>query len=144
MSFLLYKQTNPNSYETVNIKLRALKPEWFVSNINEDGTVPVLQLDNKRLISESLFVCDYLDAAYNGQLVPKDPFEFASHKLVIHHFNKFIQLFYKFIGFMAKLTEEEKAQVGSKMNEELLRLEKELTDKQYLGGVHRSEVSFVV
>lgn len=121
-------------YETVNVKLRDLKPEWFVSNVNRDGTVPVLQLDEKRILSESLIICDYLDVAYKGQLIPSDPYEFAKHKLVMHHFTKYIGLYYKFIGFMAKLSEEEKTEVGKQINAELARFQMELADNNFLGG----------
>lgn len=102
--------------------------------MNCDGTVPVLQLDEKRLLSESLIICDYLDAAYKGNLIPRDPYEFARHKLIMHHFTKCIGLYYKFIGFMAKLSAEEKVEVAKQINVELAKLQKELGNNDFLSG----------
>ena len=82
------------SYETVNITLNK-KPSWYLE-LNPLGQVPCLQLDEKRVIPESLIVCEYLDSAYpENKLTPEDPYVNAQHKLIVEAFSKVITNFYK-------------------------------------------------
>nr|QUF59392.1 glutathione S-transferase GSTO1-1 [Brachionus angularis] len=83
-------------YETVNIKLKQ-KPEWYLE-LNPLGQVPCLQLDEKRVIPESLIVSEYLDQTYpENKLIPTDPYTIAVHKLIVEEFSKIVTNFYKFL-----------------------------------------------
>lgn len=73
------------------------KPEWYAS-INPSLQVPCLQFDNGQILTESLIICEYLDAAYPGpRLIQSDPLKHAMDKLVIEKFSRIIPLYYKLI-----------------------------------------------
>jgi glutathione S-transferase len=82
--------------EEVNIHLK-LKPEWFPSQINPHGQVPVIE-HNGHLIRESRIAFDYIDAAFGGpSLWPADPYKRAMDQLLVDDFgSKFIPNFYKY------------------------------------------------
>ncbi len=70
----------------VEVNLRN-KPEWF-HNLNREGSTPVLQLDEHRILTESLIICDYLEEALQGkELLPFDAYIKAYHKLLIQKFS---------------------------------------------------------
>lgn len=59
-------------HEVVNIHLER-RPEW-ASEVLQNGTVPVLQQDDKR-VSGSMVIAEYLEEAYcTPKLLPSDPY----------------------------------------------------------------------
>jgi glutathione S-transferase len=83
-------------HEEVNIHLKQ-KPEWFLSQINPHGLVPVID-HNGHLIRESRIAFDYVDAAFEGpSLWPADPYKRALDQLLVEDFgSKFIPNYYKY------------------------------------------------
>uniref|UniRef100_A0A8C6ZI71 Glutathione S-transferase omega n=1 Tax=Nothoprocta perdicaria TaxID=30464 RepID=A0A8C6ZI71_NOTPE len=75
------------SHEVININLKN-KPDWFFEK-NPFGLVPVLETSKGQLIYESPITCEYLDEAFPGKkLLPSDPYERASQKMLLEHFSK--------------------------------------------------------
>ncbi len=113
------------------------KPEWYFK-INADGLVPTLQLDEDRIIGESLIICDYLDTAYpNNNIIPADPYEFAVHKLIVQAFNKPMGLFYK-------LAKKIDTSAGPQLNDELAKFISHLKGKLFFGGNSPLYADFMV
>jgi glutathione S-transferase len=51
--------------------------------------VPALQLDDGRVLTDSMVVSEYIDNAFpENKLTPADPFVNAQHKLLIEPFSK--------------------------------------------------------
>ncbi len=66
--------------------------------LNPLGQVPCLQVEEDKLIPESLINCDYLEAAFPDKkpLKSADPYTNAQHSLIAESFNGVIGAFYKF------------------------------------------------
>ncbi|KAK6982294.1 glutathione S-transferase omega-1 [Biomphalaria glabrata] len=89
-------------FETVNIHLLK-KPDWFLEK-NPNGTVPVLELDNK-IIYESTATCEWLDDVYTqNRLQPTDPYVKAWDRILLEYFGKVTGAFY---GFLKNASERE-------------------------------------
>ncbi|MFK5912750.1 MAG: glutathione S-transferase family protein [Woeseiaceae bacterium] len=65
-------------YTRTDIDL-ANPPEWF-SKISPMEKVPVLIVDNKKMLFESSVICEYLDEVTPGSLHPDKPLEKARHR----------------------------------------------------------------
>jgi len=64
------------------------KPEWIFEK-NPGGKVPTLELNDGRILYESLIVADYLDEAYPGvKLTSQDPFQKAEDRILIENFGQ--------------------------------------------------------
>jgi glutathione S-transferase len=74
-------------FEIVNVNLTE-KPDWFLA-LNPRGQVPTLELDDGRILAESLIVADYLDEVgdKSKMLHPKDSFQKAKDRLLVERFN---------------------------------------------------------
>jgi glutathione S-transferase len=74
-------------FEVVNINLVS-KPDWFLA-LNPRGQVPTLELDDGRILAESLIVADYLDEVGDKSKIlhPKDTFQKAKDRLLVERFN---------------------------------------------------------
>ncbi|NXD09792.1 GSTO1 transferase, partial [Nothocercus nigrocapillus] len=78
------------SHEVININLKN-KPDWFFEK-NPFGLVPVLETSKGQLIYESPITCEYLDEAFpEKKLLPSDPYERASQKMLLDYFAKKIE-----------------------------------------------------
>ena len=74
MVFLAEKNVE---YELVHC-VPAGKPSADLLRMNPLGRIPVLELDDGRVLPDSLAACIYLDGAYSGvQLIPSDDFQRA-------------------------------------------------------------------
>lgn len=63
------------------------KPEWYF-DINPYGKVPSLEIAPNKYIYESLLVAEYLEESYpQVPLLPKDPFERATQKILIERWS---------------------------------------------------------
>ncbi|BFZ12828.1 hypothetical protein BsWGS_15867 [Bradybaena similaris] len=90
-------------HETINVNLKD-KPDWFLQK-NPQGTVPVLELDDK-VIYESTAVAEWLDDVYpNNRLQPTDPYRRAQDRILLEYSGK---LGTSFITLLLKPEEIEK------------------------------------
>lgn len=65
-------------YEPVNLVLAEQKAEGYRA-VNPQGLIPALELDDGRIISQSLAICEWLDAEYKEPvLIPNDSYEAAA------------------------------------------------------------------
>ncbi|MGH1539258.1 MAG: glutathione S-transferase family protein [Arenicella sp.] len=65
-------------YSRTNIDLND-KPAWFIQQ-SPMGKVPVLQVDQQRILFESSVICEYLNEVTPGSLHPNDTFARAYHR----------------------------------------------------------------
>ncbi len=126
----------------VNVKLRADLPEWYAKDINPNRTVPALQFDDGRVISESLIVAEYLDEAYPANKVRRsDPYEHAQEKLAIETFSKVVPFFYKLVLGPAETFQESQDKFSEALG---LFLNGHLGEKRFLGGETASYADYMV
>ncbi|XP_041986189.1 uncharacterized protein LOC121738292 [Aricia agestis] len=92
-------------YEIVNIDLMD-KPEWF-SKKSPFGKVPVFEVEENVIVTESLIIAQYLDDAYpQHQLLPKDPVMKAQDKVIAEVSIAIFSLFFKIVKFPDSITED--------------------------------------
>lgn len=124
------------NFEVIDIHLKK-KPEWFLSEINPYGLVPVIE-HNGHIIRESAVTFDYIDEVFGDKsLWPTDPYKKARAKLVLNDFgSQFTSNYYKY--YFRKNDDETSITILKFIKS----LEKEITDN---GGLFVSgpEVSAI-
>lgn len=84
--------------ELININVRR-RPEWY-ADINNQGAVPCLQIDDTKNITDSFIICEYLDAVYpKNKLISTDPYTKARHQMLIDGFQRVAALLFKALKF---------------------------------------------
>lgn len=83
-------------YELSEIDLTVPRPDWYLKNLNPNGTVPSM-LHNGHNIYESLVCCDYIEEVYpEPTLYHPDPLKRAFERIYIQTWaSKGIPAFYK-------------------------------------------------
>jgi len=66
------------AYSRTNIDLYN-KPDWLFA-ISPTGKVPILLVDENKVIFESNVICEYLDEVSINPLYPSDKFDKANHR----------------------------------------------------------------
>jgi len=73
------------------------KPEWLLEK-NPNGKVPTIELQDGRVLYESLIVADFIDEAYkNRPLNASDPFQKALDRIWVEEYSKVTTFFYKMV-----------------------------------------------
>lgn len=60
------------------------KPAWF-TELSPTGKVPLLHIDQSKILFESAVICEYLDDLTPGAFLPSSPLEKAQHKAWIEY-----------------------------------------------------------
>ncbi|XP_025906375.1 glutathione S-transferase omega-1-like isoform X1 [Nothoprocta perdicaria] len=131
------------SHEVININLKN-KPDWFFEK-NPFGLVPVLETSKGQLIYESPITCEYLDEAFPGKkLLPSDPYERASQKMLLEHFSKIAPLVFKY--YTAVRDGQDASAVKAEFVEKINKLEETLSkcNTVYFGGDSVSMLDYMV
>ncbi|NWX82790.1 GSTO1 transferase, partial [Nothoprocta ornata] len=131
------------SHEVININLKN-KPDWFFEK-NPLGLVPVLETSKGQLIYESPITCEYLDEAFPGKkLLPSDPYERASQKMLLEHFSKIAPLVFKY--YTAIRDGQDASAVKAEFVEKISKLEETLSkcNTVYFGGDSVSMFDYMV
>ena len=118
------------SYEVVNIKLLKKQPKWYY-DLNPSGTVPCLQLDDGRVVYDSLTLAEYLDNAFpENKLTPSDPYVNAQHKMLMEHFTSkvWVHFFKLYRG---------DSTVVPILTEGFEFIEKKMNSDKFLGGLEK-------
>ncbi|XP_078375297.1 glutathione S-transferase omega-1-like isoform X2 [Oculina patagonica] len=126
-------------FESVNINLGD-KPEWFL-DLNPAGKVPVIELPDGKVISESAICCEFLEDMYpeKAQLCPKDAFEKHKQRILVEVLgSKIIPAFYKSV----KGDDEGKEE----LDKQLAAFDKELKDRKskFIGGETPSMADYLM
>ncbi len=106
------------------------KPDWYFK-LNPNATVPTLEFPDGRVVYESDLISELIEDLYPNQgakLLPDDKVERALLKIDAQKLTKFIALYYS-ISF-GGMNEEK----GTKLNEEIKKIDTFLEGKKYLGG----------
>ncbi|KAL9969296.1 hypothetical protein ACROYT_G021495 [Oculina patagonica] len=114
-------------FESVNINLGD-KPEWFL-DLNPAGKVPVIELPDGKVISESAICCEFLEDMYpeKAQLCPKDAFEKHKQRILV-----------EVLGSKQQQEEE--------LDNQLAAFDKELKDRnsKFIGGETSSMADYLM
>jgi len=83
------------TYSRTDISL-SNKPDWLI-NISPTGKVPVLVVNEDKVLFESNVICEYLDEVSSNSLYPNDPFDKATHRSWISFGTEILDLIAKII-----------------------------------------------
>ncbi|KAF9191492.1 hypothetical protein BGZ51_007206 [Haplosporangium sp. Z 767] len=83
-------------HTAVSIDLSTARPKWFLEDINPNGQVPALKIENddgtENIITESLIVAEYIaDLHPESGLIAKDPLQRAQSQYLIQHWENRVQ-----------------------------------------------------
>jgi glutathione S-transferase len=124
----------------VNIKLKQDLPEWFAKEINPSRSVPVIQLPDGRVLTESMVISEFLDEVYPMPLRLSDPYAHAQEKLAVDTFSKSIPFITKL-----SMSQDSFEEISAKLNETLVNFVNIfLKDRDFLGGKLASFADFMV
>lgn len=124
-------------YEIVNIKLRDEMPDWFIK-LNPAKSVPVLQHDDGRMLTESLIIAEYIDELFpeKNKLKPNIPYVQAMNRVAFESFNKIPPLFYKLAS---------EKNIDKPLNEAISEFLSHLrSGENFLGGLDPSFTDYMV
>jgi len=82
-------------YSRTDISL-SNKPDWLI-NISPTGKVPVLVVNEDKVLFESNAICEYLDEVSSNSLYPNDKFDKATHRSWISFGTETLDLIAKII-----------------------------------------------
>ncbi len=106
------------------------KPDWF-QQISPMGKVPLLLIDDKTAIFESMVICEYLDDVTSGSLHPSDHFDKAYHRAWIELGSAILNTI---AGLYNAKDEIRFEQLHNQLQEKFTFIEKELSDSPFFSG----------
>ncbi|WP_062269539.1 glutathione S-transferase family protein [Endozoicomonas arenosclerae] len=106
------------------------KPDWFLA-ISPTGKVPVLKINQDKILFESAVINEYLDEITSPSLHPDDPFTKAQHRAWIEFGSGLLMTSYRFMVAteQAKLDEHREQLINL-----LIKLEQEVSGKTFFNG----------
>ena len=106
------------------------KPDWFLA-LSPTGKVPVLKIDQSKILFESAVINEYLDEITPPSLHPNDPFEKAQNRAWIEFGSNLLMTSYRFTvaSDPEKLAEQRKLLVNL-----LVKLDTEVAGQSFFNG----------
>lgn len=117
------------AYKRTDIDL-SKTPEWF-RKISPFGRVPVLVVNEDKVLFESAVICEYLDEITPGSLHPHDPLEKAHHRAWVEFGSGILDSISALYNAKNKQTFEDRR---LEIQQKFQLLEKEISGIQYFSG----------
>ena len=117
------------AYERINIDLGNL-PEWFTA-ISPSQKVPVLRINDDKVLFESMVICEYLNEITPNSLHSRDPLVKAAHRSWIEFGSGILDN----IGGLYFAKDEKAFEIKrDELQNKFLQVERELTTAPYFSG----------